>query len=114
MAIHPAIASTVAAFLRSSGRVQLQQVVINLISNAIQAMADIRDRPRMLSIRSEPENAGHVLVSICHTIITAHGGRIWASNNSRPGATFSFSLPLKRGGASSPRNTKPREAPLVH
>ena len=147
MAIHPAIASTVAAFLRSSGRVQLQQVVINLISNAIQAMADIRDRPRMLSIRSEPENAGHVLVSvrdsgvgidpqaasrlfdalyttkpngmglglsICHTIITAHGGRIWASNNSRPGATFSFSLPLKRGGASSPRNTKPREVPLVH
>jgi len=128
-------------------RVQLQQVVINLISNAIQAMADIRDRPRLLSIRSEPENTGYVLVSvrdsgvgidpqaasrlfdalyttkpngmglglsICHTIITAHGGRIWASNNSRPGATFSFSLPLMRGDASSLSDGKPREVPLVH
>ena len=122
-------------------RVQLQQVVINLIANAIQAMADIRDRPRMLSIQSKPENAGHVLVSvrdsgvgidpeaasrlfdalyttkpngmglglsICQTIISAHGGRIWATNDSRPGATLSFSLPLMRG------DSEPREVPLAH
>ena len=122
-------------------RVQLQQVVINLIANAIQAMADIRDRPRMFSIQSKPENAGHVLVSvrdsgvgidpeaasrlfdalyttkpngmglglsICQTIISAHGGRIWATNDSRPGATLSFSLPLLRG------DSEPREVPLAH
>ena len=95
----------------------------------------------MLSIRSEPENAGHVLVSvrdsgvgidpeaasrlfdalyttkpngmglglsICQTIISAHGGRIWATNDSRPGATLSFSLPLMRG------DSEPREVPLAH
>ena len=36
-------------------------------------------------------------LSICHRIINAHGGRIWASNNSGPGATFLFSLPFDEG-----------------
>jgi len=53
-------------------------------------------------------------LSICQTIITAHGGRIWATNDSRPGATLSFSLPLMRGGASSPSDSEPREVPLAH
>jgi PAS domain S-box-containing protein len=110
-------------------RVQLQQVVINLVINAIQAMATVNDRPRELVIRSSQDGAGQVVVSVrdsgvgidpanadrlfdaffttkpngmgmglsvCHTIIEAHGGRIWASGDSGPGATFLFSLPSIR------------------
>ena len=32
-------------------------------------------------------------LSVCRTIIAAHGGKLWAVNNSGPGATFHFSLP---------------------
>jgi len=107
-------------------RVQLQQVVINLIINGIQAMATVNDRLRELVIRSSQDGVGRVVasvrdsgigidpanadrvfdaffttkpngmgmgLSVCHTIIEAHGGRIWASGNSGPGATFLFSLP---------------------
>jgi C4-dicarboxylate-specific signal transduction histidine kinase len=107
-------------------KVQLQQVVINLIVNGAQAMATVDDRPRQLVIRSRDDENGQVFVSvqdsgvginlehanrlfeaffttksngmgiglsICRTIIEGYGGRIWASNNSGPGATFQFSLP---------------------
>ena len=106
--------------------VQLQQVMINLIINGIQAMGSNGDRLGELTIRSHPDDAGQVLVlvqdsgvgidpqsasrlfdaffttkpdgmgmglSICRTIIEAHGGRLWASSNAGPGATFQFSLP---------------------
>ena len=106
--------------------VQLQQVIINLILNAIQAMDTVYDRPRQLLIRSSLGGSGlaHVSVqdsgigldpeterrlfnaffstkaegmgiglSICRTIIEAHGGRVWASGNPGPGATFQFSVP---------------------
>ena len=45
-------------------RVQLQQVIINLVINAIQAMASVTDRPRKLLIRSQQHEAGHVLVAV--------------------------------------------------
>jgi len=45
-------------------RVQLQQVIINLVINAIQAMASITDRPRTLLIRSQQSEDGRVLVAV--------------------------------------------------
>jgi signal transduction histidine kinase len=45
-------------------RIQLQQVILNLIRNASEAMADVHDRPRYLAIRTELERAGHVRVSV--------------------------------------------------
>jgi signal transduction histidine kinase len=38
-------------------------------------------------------------LAICSSIIEAHGGRIWASNNPEGGSTFSFSLPPTRVSA---------------
>jgi signal transduction histidine kinase len=38
-------------------------------------------------------------LSICRSIIGSHGGRIWASNNTGPGMTFQFALPLRAGDA---------------
>jgi C4-dicarboxylate-specific signal transduction histidine kinase len=45
-------------------RVQLQQVVINLMMNALEAMAPVTDRPREMHIRSQPHEAGEVLVAV--------------------------------------------------
>jgi signal transduction histidine kinase len=107
-------------------RVQLQQVVLNLVINAIQAMASDTARPRELSIRSRQHEAGQVLIevadsghgigsknsdqlfkaffttkpagmgmglSICRSIIEAHGGTVWATDNMPRGAVFHFTLP---------------------
>jgi C4-dicarboxylate-specific signal transduction histidine kinase len=119
--------------LVTGDRVQLQQVVLNLIMNGIEAMADsVRER-RQLQIRSANDEPGGVLVavgdsgsgldmsrterlfeaffttkprgtgmglSICRSIIDAHGGRLWASSNVPNGAVFQFALPATTAGAS--------------
>jgi signal transduction histidine kinase len=107
-------------------RVQLQQVLINLVMNGIEAMASVDDRPRELVVRSRAHEADQILVavqdvgvgidsisadrlfsaffttkpggmgmglSISRSIIEAHGGRLWATPNEGPGATFQFAVP---------------------
>jgi PAS domain S-box-containing protein len=107
-------------------RVQLQQVVLNLIVNAVQAMGAVEAGPRELSITTDRAEPSGVLVavkdsgpgvapanleqlfapfyttkadglgmglSICRSIIEAHGGRLWVTANLPRGAIFSFTLP---------------------
>ena len=45
-------------------RIQLQQVMLNLIMNGIESMTSSTDRPRLLLIRSLPQESGHVLVAV--------------------------------------------------
>ena len=105
-------------------RIQIQQVLVNLIRNAIDAMVD--SPVRSLTIRTEPERPGFVCVniedsgsgiseavapqlfqpfvtskksgmgiglSICRTIVEAHGGRIWFEPAPDSGTIFHFTLP---------------------
>jgi PAS domain S-box-containing protein len=114
-------------------RIQLQQVIINLVMNSIEAMLSVTDRPRELLIQSRQDEKQLVLVSvtdcgvgisaenadrlfnaffttkssgmgmglsICRSIMEAHGGRLWATANISHGATFQFTLPVSAGTAS--------------
>jgi PAS domain S-box-containing protein len=106
-------------------RVQLQQVLLNLLTNAIDAMASVTDRPHMLCVRSEhledwvvisvhdsgtgiaPEHAERMFdaffttkpngiglgLSICRSIVEAHGGRLSASPVHPYGSVFQVMLP---------------------
>jgi C4-dicarboxylate-specific signal transduction histidine kinase len=106
-------------------RVQLQQVVLNLILNAVEAMGSVEARARELSISTEQDQTGVRMavrdsgpgidpmrlervfeafyttksggtgmgLSICRSIINAHGGRLWAEANEPRGALFQFTLP---------------------
>ena len=108
-------------------RVQLQQVILNLIMNAIEAMSRVREGPRELSISTSKAESDRVIVavsdtgpglpptslarifeafyttksgglgmglSICRSIVEAHGGRLWAEPNEPRGAVFCFTLPV--------------------
>jgi signal transduction histidine kinase len=106
-------------------RIQLQQVILNLIINAVQAMSDITAGPREMQISTRLDTRGDVLVmvqdsgpglnpesldhlfdafyttkaggmgmglSICRSIIEAHGGQIRATTNLPKGALFEVTL----------------------
>jgi signal transduction histidine kinase len=107
-------------------RVQLQQVILNLLVNAIEAMRGVGEEARELRVSTEYAASSGVLVtvrdtgpgldpaqlerlfhafyttkpgglgmglSICRSIIEAHGGRMWASTNEPRGAVFQFTVP---------------------
>jgi PAS domain S-box-containing protein len=109
-------------------RVQLQQVILNLLRNASDAMSSIEDRPRQMVLRTElegehvrlsvqdsgvgftPEIAAQMFdsfyttksdgmgvgLSVSRSIIEANHGRLWATPNDGPGATFAFAIPCKQ------------------
>jgi len=107
-------------------RVQLQQVILNLIVNAVEAMSGVGEGSRELLISTGKAESDGVLVavrdsgpglapaslerlfgafyttkpgglgmglSICRSIIEAHGGRLWATANVPQGAVFQFTVP---------------------
>ncbi len=107
-------------------RVQLQQVMLNLILNAIQSMSGVEDGKREVHISTvgiepkdvsvavrdtgqglRPESLPHLFepfyttkaegmgmgLSICRSIVEAHGGRLWATRCEPRGALFQFTIP---------------------
>jgi signal transduction histidine kinase len=116
-------------------RIQLQQVILNLIINAVEAMGSVVEGTRELRITTASEASGNVRVavqdsgpgldsdshdrlfdafyttkpggmgmglSICRSIIEAHGGKIWATANMPQGAIFQFTLPASPEADSRP------------
>jgi signal transduction histidine kinase len=116
-------------------RIQLQQVILNLIINAIEAMGGMSDGVREVLISTSLAGADGVLVavrdsgpglppgsldrlfdafyttkpnglgmglSICSSIIEAHGGRLKAGANAHRGALFQFTLPISSERCAAP------------
>ena len=111
-------------------RVQIQQVIINLVRNAAEAMAKEPERKLLVRVVREGGNlrtdiadtgpglaeevANHLFeafistkstgmglgLSICHQIVTAHGGQLTARSNQPHGTVFTFTLPLPAEPAS--------------
>jgi len=121
-------------------RVQMQQVVLNLIMNGSEAMSAVTDRPKVLTVSSKRVESGDVLVavkdtgagidpaigdrifeslyttkpngmgmglSICRSIIKAHGGRFWTSPNTPHGAIFQFTIPGDGREPPAPKQAPP-------
>jgi len=113
-------------------RLQLQQVIFNLLQNGIEAMDELTARPKKLVIRSRRQNAGILIeirdygpglndydkpfeafyttkesgmgmgLAICRSVLDAHHGWLWATPTEGPGATFCLSLPLNADTSASP------------
>jgi signal transduction histidine kinase len=111
-------------------RVQLQQVVLNLLLNAVEAMGSSETGPRELLISTEQDHTGVLVavrdsgpgidpshldrvfdafyttkssgtgmgLSICRSIVDAHGGHLWAEANEPRGTLFQFTLPVVQAG----------------
>jgi signal transduction histidine kinase len=113
--------------------IQLQQVVLNLINNAVEAMSHRGHETRILRLRTEVDHSARMALvrvidsgprvdpklvekmfqpffttkssgmgmglSICKTIIEAHGGQLTASANNPHGMEFQIILPLHQRGA---------------
>src|ERR1700733_12271867 len=105
-------------------RVQLQQLIFNLLLNGIESMDEVTDRPKKLLLRSKSQSDDAIMVeirdhgtgladsekacepfyttkekgmgmglSICRSIVEAHGGRLGTTPSHGPGTTFFFTLP---------------------
>jgi len=114
-----------------ASRVQLQQVILNLIMNAVEAMDSVKDRARVLRVTSELQKPDNLLIavrdsgsgidpknldrifdtffttkssgmgmglSICRTIVEAHGGELWASAGIDFGSVLNIQLPAFQAG----------------
>jgi PAS domain S-box-containing protein len=123
-------------------RVQLQQVILNLVMNGIEAMSGIDEGPQRLCVRAEPRSEDGVVVqvadtgqglaketarrlfepffttkphgmgmglSICRSIVEAHGGQLSASPNEPRGTVFEFTLPAEVDGAAAEVNVAERD-----
>ncbi len=107
-------------------RIQIQQVILNLLKNGWDAMSSVEDRPRALLIKTERDESGGarlsvkdsgvgvdpesekklfeafhttksdgmgIGLSVSRSIVERHQGRLWATRNDGPGATFLLSIP---------------------
>jgi PAS domain S-box-containing protein len=130
VSLHCELAPTLPLVL--GDRVQLQQVLLNLVVNACDAMSDCDPPDRRISVTTATDKDGSVRITIsdcghgipveqmerlfepfyttkaqglglgltiCRSIVAAHGGKLWAENSPGGGAKFCMSLPTRRGDA---------------